>query len=132
MRSFKQFYNEQKELNEAFLSLAFLPDSVEEAIKKVVNGAALVAVNNALIDIFSAGLRIIGRNPLKTSFALLAMDQILNSGRGTDKLIDYLEGDFGKHAAMVVDGIKALLDAGFSSKETADIVTTVIKKGSGI
>lgn len=128
MKSFGEFHSERREINEAFLSLAFLPDNVEDAIKKVVHGTALVAINRALIDVFSAGLRIVGRNPLKSSFALLAIDQIVNGGRGTDRLINYLEGDFGAHAALVVDAIVKLVEAGFGSAEASEIVTTVINK----
>lgn len=130
MKKFIDFYEERREINESLLSLAFLPDNVESAINKVFHGSALVAIQRSLTDLFSAGLRIIGRNPLKTSFALLAIDQLVNRGRGTDKLIAYLENDFGTHAAMVVDVLKKLLDAGFGSEDAADIVTEVIKKSS--
>lgn len=127
MRKFINIHEERQQIEEAFLNLSILPDHVAENIRRVVNRSGIVAVQRVLVDVFESGIRFVGRNPLKTAFAILALDQLANNQRGTQALIRYLEGPFGKHAALVVDALQLLIENGFKSGEAADIVTELIK-----
>lgn len=124
MKRFKTHLNEQKAVDLQELNLPF---AIDNTLASIARRSGLKAVSNVLTDVFESGIRLVGRNPLKTAFFALALDQLVNSGKGRQALINYLRGDFQQHSEFVIDAIFALMDSGIDPKTATGLVATAVE-----
>lgn len=124
--SFKTILHEQFEEPQQLDELA-LPFGLDIALANIARKSGITAVTNVLTDVFEAGIRLVGKNPLKTAFFILALDIFVNEGRGRDALIRYLNGAFVDHAAFVIDSILALMENGISAEAATEMVSAAIE-----
>lgn len=125
MKRFKTQLQEQRDMVE--LQELALPFQLDNTLASIARRSGLTAVTNVLTDVFESGIRLVGNNPLKTAFFALALDQLVNSGKGRQALINYLRGDFKQHADFVIDAIFALIDTGIDSKTATGLVSSAIE-----
>lgn len=124
----KRFTTELKEHTERVdLVEIALPFGLDTTLANIARKAGLTSITNVLTDVFEAGIRLVGKNPLRSAFFAIALDQLVNSGRGRQALIRYLEGDFIDHAGYVLDAIFALMEDGVDSKSATQLVAAAIE-----
>ena len=124
--SFKTILHEQFEEPQQLDELA-LPFGLDIALANIARKSGLTAVTNVLTDVFETGIRLVGKNPLKTAFFILALDIFVNEGRGRDALIRYLNGSFVEHAGFVIDSILSLMENGISAEAATEMVSAAIE-----
>lgn len=128
MKRFKTQLDEQREMIE--LQEVTLPFALDTKLANVARKSGITAVSRVLTDVFESGIRLVGRNPLKTTFFILALDQLVNSGQGRQALVNYLRGDFKEHTDLIIDAIFTLIENGVDSKAATGLVSSAIEAAS--
>lgn len=129
MKSFSQHITEESVISEEIVDLQemALPFGLDTAMAEIARRSGLRAVSNVLTDVFEASIRLVGKNPLKTGFFILALDILVNEGRGRDALVRYLTGSFPQHAGYVLDAIFELINGGVDPKAATAMVSAAIE-----
>ncbi len=132
MKSFSTHLTEENVISEEIQDLQelALPFGIDAALAEVARRSGLRAVSNVLSDVFEGSIRMVGRNPLKTTFFILALDILVNEGKGRDALVRYLTTSFPQHAGYVLDAIFAVMDTGIDPKNATKLVSAAIEAGA--